>query len=41
MPPNKQLSEVKRAKVIVLSGKEYSQVEIARKIEDQKQEFKQ
>ena len=33
MPPKKQLSEIKRAQIVALSGEGYSQVEIARKIE--------
>ena len=32
MPPKKQLSEIKKAQIIALSGEGYSQVEIARKI---------
>ena len=33
MPPKKQLSEIKRAQIVALSGEGYSQVEIARKME--------
>ena len=33
MPPKKQLSEIKRAQLVALSGEGYSQVEIARKME--------
>ena len=33
MPPKKQLSEIKRAQIVTLSGEGYSQVEIARKME--------
>ena len=33
MPPKKQLSEIKRAQTVALSGEGYSQVEIARKME--------
>ena len=32
MPPKKQLSEIKRAHIVALSGEGYSQLEIARKI---------
>ena len=33
MPPKKQLSEIKRAQIVALSGEGYSQVEIAKKME--------
>ena len=33
MPPKKQLSEIKRAQIVALSGEGYSQVEIASKME--------
>ena len=33
MPPKKQLSEIKRAQIVALSGEGYSKVEIARKME--------
>ena len=33
MPPKKQLSEIKRAQIVALSGEAYSQVEIHRKME--------
>ena len=33
MPPKKQLSKIKRAQIVALSGEGYSQVEIARKME--------
>ena len=33
MPPKKQLSEIKRAQIVALSGEGYSLVEIARKME--------
>ena len=33
MPPKKQLSEIKRAQIVALSGERYSQLEIARKME--------
>ena len=33
MPPKKQLSEIKKAQIVALSGEGYSQVEIARKME--------
>ena len=32
MPPKKQLSEIKRAQIVALSGEGYSLVEIARKM---------
>ena len=33
MPPKTQLSEIKKAQIVALSGEEYSQIEIARKME--------
>ena len=33
MPPKKQLSEIKRAQIVALSGEGYSRVEIVRKME--------
>ena len=33
MPPKKQLSEIKKAQIVALSGEGYSKVEIVRKIE--------
>ncbi len=33
MPPKKQLSEIKRAQIVALSGEGYSQVKIAKKME--------
>ena len=33
MPPKKQLSEIKRAQIVALSGEGYSLVEIARKVQ--------
>ena len=41
MPAKKQLSEIKRAQIVVLSGEGYSQVEIVRKWNVQGRGFKQ
>ena len=38
MPPKKQLSEIKRAKIVALSGEVYSQVEIAWKMQCSRKE---
>ena len=41
MPPKKQLSKIKRARIVALSGEEYSQIEIANRWNVQGSGFKQ